>query len=380
MIERSIAAALKEDLGNKIVILSGPRQAGKTTLARNLLKDHQYLSFDLSEDRTLMFKKEWDRRKDLIVFDELHKMRNWKSWIKGVFDKEGLPPRILITGSARLNQFRKTGDSLAGRHFSYRLHPFDLKELKLKSPLEIEQAFEGLLEFGGFPEPFLKGEKRFYNRWQAGHLDLILRQDLIDLEGMRDIRGIELLVQLLSERVGNPVAAASLARDLQRDPKTAASWIEILEDLHVVFRLTPWSKSLVRAVRKEPKYYFFDTGAIRADLPAKFENLVACALYKEVQRLNDVEGVRATLHYLKAKGGREIDFLVAIDDKPKWLIEAKWGDVDLSPSFRTFDSHFPRVQKIQLVARMPDRVAERTTEHGHQILRAAPWLTRMDLL
>ena len=160
MIRRALSSAIKNDLDEKIVILSGPRQCGKTTLSKSLCsKSFQYLTYDSAEDRKILDKLQWNRDLDLIVFDELHKMKKWKAWIKGIYDKEGVRPRLLITGSARMTQFKKTGDSLAGRHFNYRLHPFDLNELSLKTNAEQTEALENLLAVGGFPEPYLKGSK-----------------------------------------------------------------------------------------------------------------------------------------------------------------------------------------------------------------------------
>lgn len=376
MLQRSIASDIKRDLESKIVILSGPRQCGKTTLSRALHPNHQYLTYDSAEDRALILREQWDRDQELIVFDELHKMKKWKAWIKGVYDKEGARPKILVTGSARMTQFKKTGDSLAGRHFNFRLHPLDLNEIRAKTASEQLEAFETLMSVGGFPEPFLKGQRAFYNRWSSTHLDLIIRQDLLDLESVRDLKGIELLISLLSERVGSAVSSASLAKFLQKDPKTVAHWLEILEDLFVIFRVTPFHKNLARAIRKEPKFYFYDIARVRGDRAARFENLVACSLIKEVQRLSDSAGIRGNLSYLKNKEGREIHFLIQLEDHPTWLIEAKIGDSELSPNFKIFESHFKGCHRLQLVA---DLKTDKSTAQGHRIKAAAPWLSHLKL-
>ena len=376
MEKRALTPPIKDDLDTKIVILSGPRQSGKTTISKALFESVHYLNYDSAEDRSILSKLEWDRSSDLIVFDELHKMKLWKAYVKGVYDKEGVRPRLLVTGSARLNTFRKTGDSLAGRHFNYRLHPFDLNEFAATKTSEQDEVFDTLLEVGGFPEPFLRGEKAFYNRWRAGHLDLILRQDLLDLEVVRDLKSIEILISLLSERVGSPISASSLAQTLQKDPKTIARWLDLLEDLFVIFRVTPYHQNIARAIRKEPKFYFYDLGQVRGDKPVRFENLVAASLIKEVQRLHDVEGIRGSLHYLRTKEGREIDFLIHFEDHPAVLIEAKWGDGEFSPNFRNFEGLFKNSRCVQVVANL---ARERSTPQGHRMVKASRWLSKLAL-
>lgn len=376
MIQRALIQPILSDLDEKIVILSGARQCGKTTLSKSLFQNFQYVNFDSADDRRLLSKSEWNRDLDLIVFDELHKMKKWKAWIKGIFDKEGVRPRLLVTGSARMTQFKKTGDSLAGRHFNYRLHPFDLNELSYKTTQEQNEAMETFLSVGGFPEPFLKGQKGYYNRWSSGHIDLILRQDLLDLEVVRDLKSMEILISLLAERVGTPIANATLAKLLQKDPKTIARWLELLEDLFVIFRITPFHKNMARAIRKEPKFYFYDIAQVRGDRAARFENLVACSLIKELHRLNDVEGVRGNLHYLRTKEGREIDFFIFFEIHPCWLIETKLADDTLSKNFRNFQSHFKNPHLIQIVA---DLKQEKSTPEGHKIVRAARWLSGIKL-
>ncbi len=372
-----MAQSIADDLNEKIVILSGPRQCGKTTLSKVLFTEsYQYLNFDAASDRKLISSAQWDRDKDLIIFDELHKMKKWKAWIKGIYDTQGVRPRLLVTGSARMTQFKKTGDSLAGRHFNYRLHPFDLKELALKTNVEQAKAMETLMNVGGFPEPYLKANKSYYNRWKAGHLNMILRQDLIDFENVRDLKSIEILISLLADRVGNPVSNASLAKELQKDPKTVAHWLEILEDLFVIFKVTPFHKNMARAIRKEPKYYFYDLGQVSGDQAAKFENLVACSLLKEIHRLHDVEGINGKLHYLRTKDGNEIDFLVYFVEHPAWLIEAKLSDDDLSRNFKFFETHFKNSNRVQIVANLRQ---QKTTASGHKIVSAAPWLTALKL-
>jgi predicted AAA+ superfamily ATPase len=336
MMHRYLETSLSEDLNKKILLLTGPRQCGKTTLSKMLIPDFQYINYDLAEHRLLLMEKGWDREKTLIIFDELHKMNNWKSWLKGIYDVEGIPPALLVTGSARLAAFRKTGDSLAGRHFQFRLHPIDFKEAVAYTELDSKEIFNRLLAVGGFPEPFLNGTTRYYNRWKRSHIDLILREDLLTLSAVRDIQSIETLIELLRSRVGSLVSSNSLARDLQKSPNTIQSWLKLLEDLYVIFRVTPYHKNIARGILKEPKFYFYDNGMVIGDDGIKLENLVACALLKELHRCQDVEGENLDLHFIRNKEGQEIDFLITRNKQPQQLIEAKWSDDSLSPHFKKF--------------------------------------------
>jgi len=370
---RSIADSIKKDLTRKIVLVSGPRQSGKTTLARMLKDRFDYLNFDLAEHRLLLKEKSWDRKKDLIIFDELHKMDDWKSWLKGVYDVEAPPPQMIITCSARLDTIRKVGDSLAGRYFLYRLHPFDIKEAC--SFLTPDESLDRLLRVGGYPEPFLENDDRFYKRWKKTHLDIILRQDLIDLESVRDIKSIETLIELLRHRVGSLISYASLARDLNRDAKTIKRWLLLLENLFVIFPVYPWNKNIARAILKMPKYYFFDTGQVIGDPGVKLENVVAGAILKELNRLEDEEGAETTLHYIRNKEGKEIDFAIKINNNLSHLIEVKNSDDTLSKQFKTFDV-FGNINKIQLVKTIK---REKTFPGGEEIRKAADYLANFQI-
>ena len=346
--ERYLNTALSEELGNKILLLTGPRQCGKTTLSKMLHADYQYINYDLAEHRLLLREKSWDRQRSVIIFDELHKMTGWKAWLKGIYDVEGLPPALLVTGSARLAAFRKTGDSLAGRHFQFRLHPLDLKEALAFTDLGRDEIFHRLMTIGGFPEPFLNGTQRYYNRWKRSHVDLILKEELLTLSAVRDIQSIETLIELLRSRVGSPVSANSLARDLQKSPNTIQHWLKLLEDLYVIFKVAPYHKNIARALLKEPKYYFYDNGMVQGDEGTRLENLVACALFKEIHRAQDVDGENVDLYFIKNKEGQEIDFLVTREKQPYQLVEVKWKDASLSQNFKRFlaEQSLKRVQVV----------------------------------
>lgn len=352
LVERYLNAALTADMDSKIILLSGPRQSGKTTLSRMLHKDHQYINHDLAEHRLMLREKSWDRKKALIILDELHKMENWKVWLKGVYDVEGMPPSLVVTGSAKLAAFRKTGDSLAGRYFHFRLHPIDLKEALQHTEFGAAETFERLMHVGGFPEPFLRGSRSWYNRWKRTHVDAILKDDLLTLSSVRDIQSIETLIELLRSRVGTPLSANSLARDLQKTRNTVQHWLDLLEDLYVIFRVFPYHRNVARALLKTPKFYFYDNAMVHGDAGTRLENLVACALLKELHRAQDVEGGDLDLHYIRDKDGREIDFLITRDRKPWSMIEVKWTDAAPSANFKRFLAG-ETLHRLQIVGELP---------------------------
>jgi hypothetical protein len=246
--ERYLNECIRKDLQEKIVLLSGPRQVGKTTLAKQLTSSHVCLNYDAAADRRILQSQEWDRDCDLAVFDELHKMKRWKAWIKGVFDTEGTTPQLLVTGSARLDAYKTGGDSLAGRFFSYRLHPLTVHEICTFLEESPQTALDKLLTLGGFPEPYLKNSETFAKRFRRMHTDTIVREDLLDLEKVRDIKSIEILIDLLRDRVGATTSFAALANDLQVSIHTVKHWLQILENLYIIFSVRPYHKNIARSL------------------------------------------------------------------------------------------------------------------------------------
>jgi predicted AAA+ superfamily ATPase len=345
--ERSITNSLKEDLNTKIVLLSGPRQVGKTTLSKNLGLTFEYLNFDDSESRKILMNRSWRRDVDLVIFDELHKKPKWKSWIKGIYDTEGVTPKILVTGSARMDVFKKGSDSLAGRHFNYRLHPFTVAELK--DQMSPNECLKRLMKVGGFPEPFLNGDEDFAKRWRSTHIDRIIKEDLLELEQVRNIKLIEVLIDLLAERVGASVSYSSLARDLEISPHTVKKWIGILESLYVIFVVPPYSKNLARAILREPKIYFYDNGRVKNDDGARFENIIANALLRKLHLGQDLKGEKSQLYYVRDKEKREVDFLTVIDNKIIDLVEVKLIDDNLSSSLKYYNEKLKPGKPVQVV-------------------------------
>jgi len=373
--KRSIEDFIRKDLKRKIVLLTGPRQTGKTTLAKMLEKSFEYFNYDNPEHRLSLMEKSWDRAKPLVIFDELHKMKNWKSWLKGVYDTEVIPPSLIVIGSAKLDVYKKVGDSLAGRFFEFRLHPLDLKEIKRElGPDKLEEKLDRLLMLGGFPEPYLENDESYYNRWKRSHLDIILKQDLIDLENVQQIISIETLIQLLKKKVGSPISYSSLAEDLQCSDKTIKRWLTILERLYVIFKVPPFHRNISRSILKAPKYYFYDTGQVYDEPGMRLENLVACALLKEMHFREDCLGEKWNLYFVKNKDGRKIDFLLTKNEKPALMLEVKWSDAERSSNFSFFEKYLAGTKKIQIVKELK---REKTYPDALEIRTAHNWLSEM---
>ncbi|MBN2492299.1 MAG: ATP-binding protein [Planctomycetes bacterium] len=351
-ISRYLESPILADLPEKMVFVAGPRQVGKTTLATAILASAGvglYLSWDRREDRRVIQQAEWPAGEALVVLDELHKFRTWKRFLKGEYDTNHDRVRFLVTGSARLDVYRRGGDSLQGRYHHYRLHPLTAAEADGEidrampspgEPLAIParaspRTTEQLMKFGGFPEPFLAASERGLRRWQKERLDRFFREDVRDLTLVRDLASLELLADLLTERVASPLSLNALREDLEVSHRAVASWIEILERLYFVFRIHPFLGTRLRGLKKATKLYLWEMSPLR-DRGARFENLVALHLLKFCHYLADVDGYRMDLHYLRDRAGREVDFLVVADRKPWFAVEAKLGEEKIDPALRYY--------------------------------------------
>jgi uncharacterized protein len=332
---RYLLAPVAEDLAEKMVFVGGPRQVGKTTLALQLIgatdaRHPAYLNWDDVRARPRIRQGEMPAGQPRIVLDEVHKYARWRGLVKGLFDTREPGQSFLITGSARLDVYRRGGDSLQGRFHAYRLHPFSLMELG-----GAPDAVLALLRFGGFPEPFLRGNERHSRRWQRERVDRILRDDVRDLTRVREISLIELLVEALPARVGAPLSVKSLREDLEVAHDTAERWLSILENLYFCFRIPPFGSARIRAVKKEQKLYLWDWSMV-TDPGARFENMVACQLLKYCHFREDTDGLRMELRYLRDTDAREVDFVVLEGKKPAFAVEVKMAERALSPSLRYF--------------------------------------------
>ncbi|MFH0947533.1 MAG: ATP-binding protein [Elusimicrobiota bacterium] len=333
-----------------MVFLTGPRQVGKTYLAKSILKKFKkavYLNSDDISDLKVIRDRNWTMDTDLIVLDEIHKMKNWKNYLKGTFDTRHSSQTFLVTGSARLDTFRQTGDSLAGRYFLYRLSPLSVKELSdTMSPYE---AVSSLNKLGGFPEPFLSSSDEYAQRWRKQYYTDIVREDIMDFSRINEIRSIRLLLELLRKRIGSPISYTSIAQDLQIAPNTVRKYIDILESLHIIFTVRPFHKNIARSILKEPKIYFYDSGYIDGDEGVHLENTVAVCLLKHVHYLQDVKGSNIFLNYLRTKDGKEVDFAIIENDILTHCIEVKLSDDKVSHNLSYFKEKITGTSAIQLV-------------------------------
>lgn len=339
---------ITKDMAKKAILLSGPRQVGKTTFAKSLTEKYEYLNFDIVKDRKLIIAQAWRKDLPLVILDELHKLKRWKNLLKGVIDQYNNKPALLVTGSAQLEVFRKAGDALTGRTYSYHLHPIDVAEgCSLKPESSSEEILESLLEHGGFPESFFdpSNSERLLN----DRLSTVLREDLRDLSLITNLKGIELLVELLRERVGGQLTYSNLANDLSVSPPTVKLWVEMLERLYLIFLLRPYSKGLAKSIRKEAKVYFFDTSAGLSGDAARLENIVASALLKWCDFERDTKGRKVDLYYYRDSSHREVDFIITEKSAALACIEVKTSDEKVSSSLKYLTDKIKPKHSIQLV-------------------------------
>jgi predicted AAA+ superfamily ATPase len=372
-VNRYLDDLVLNDLARKLVVLTGPRQVGKTTLARQLMQGlapAQYLNWDVLADRAVLQRQSWLPTGRLLVLDEIHKMPGWKAWLKGVVDGRPEGQALLVTGSARMETFRQSGESLAGRYFAYRLHPISVREWCEQQGATPEDALTHLLARGGFPEPCLADDPVQADRWRAQYITDLVREDVLEFSRVQELGTMKLFVELLRERVGSPLSLASIARDLAVSPATLRRYLDILQALFIVFTVQPWHHNIARALLQAPKVYFYDIGLVRGDDGLRFENAVACMLLKHVQFLADARGQATGLHYVRTKDSAEVDFALARDSELVQLIECKLSDAQPHRALQRFAAEFPQADAVQVV-----RHLRHEEQRGAvRITQAAAWL------
>ncbi|MBM4184454.1 MAG: ATP-binding protein [Gemmatimonadetes bacterium] len=366
---RYLEAQVRADLADKMVLLGGPRQVGKTTLAKGLLADSSgYLSWDIPAHRDRILRRELPDA-ELWVFDEIHKYRRWRNYLKGVYDEFGATHRILVTGSARLDLYRFGGDSLQGRYHFLRLHPLSFAELRAQGTADVES----LLTLGGFPEPFLRGSATAARRWSVEYRSRLIREEVTSLESVRDLGAMEQLMLALPDRVGSPLSRNSLREDLQLNHETVTRWLDIFERLYAIFRVAPFGAPRLRAVKKEQKHYHTDWSVVPEEGP-RFENLVASHLLKWVHFQLDSVGRELELRYFRDVDGREVDFVVVERRKPVMMIEVKLAAESATPSLRYLKRRFPDCDAYQIHLR---GARESVTDDQVRLWSAARFLSTL---
>ena len=350
---RYLTKNIVEDLKERMVFIGGPRQIGKTTLSSHIATEHfkesAYFNWDNRQDQKRIMNSEWPYNAELLILDEIHKYKNWKSFIKGEYDKLKLKYKFLVTGSAKLDVYRKGGDSLQGRYNYYRLHPFSLAEIEnihnqivpfqeiVTSNKPHYTSFDLLEKFGGFPEPLIKQSERILRRWHNEKVDRLFSEDIRDMEFIKDINSMKLLSNILPDRIGSLLSINSIREDLDVSHQTASHWLDILESFYYQFRIYPFVGSEIRSIKKEPKLYLWDWSEI-TDEGARFENLIASHLLKLTHYLYDYEGYKAKLYFLRNIDTKEVDFLVTVDDKPWFAVEAKLSDTKIPSQLLNFSN------------------------------------------
>ncbi len=343
--KRYLSAQTRKDLERKMVFIGGPRQVGKTTFARSLSGAKSgYLNWDSADGRDRILRRELPNS-SLWIFDEIHKYKAWRNYLKGLFDTRSAGQRILVTGSARLDYYRRGGDSLQGRYHYLRMHPLSVAELGLRG----RDDFHQLLKLGGFPEPFFSGSETEARRWSREYRFRLVREDLQGLEQVQDLGNLELLMTRLPDCVGSPLSLNALREDLQVSFKAVKNWTEILERMYAIFRIAPFGAPRIRAVKKERKHYHFDWSLVREPGP-RFENFVASHLLKWANYREDTEGRDIEVRYFRDVDKREVDFVLMEDGRPTHFIETKCSDEGISPALRYLVARFPGVQAWQVYA------------------------------
>ncbi|MCF8144859.1 MAG: AAA family ATPase [Deltaproteobacteria bacterium] len=329
--QRYLKEPVEDDLKSRMVFIGGPRQVGKTVFALGFLsppdiRHAAYLNWDDVQVRSSLMKGELPANQPLIILDEIHKYARWRNLVKGFYDTRKTQTAFIITGSARLDHYRKGGDSLHGRYHYYRLHPFSLTELN-SNPSATD--LELLLRFGGFPEPLFRGEEKFWRRWQRERTHRVIYDDIRDLERVKEMSLLELLAEELPRRVGSPLSIKNLREVLEVAHETVDRWVRVFERMYYCFRIPPHGAPRIRAVKKEQKLYLWDWTAV-PDPSARFENLVACQLLKYCHFMEDSQGYGMDLRFLRDTDKREVDFVVLQEGRPLFAVECKTGEKDIS--------------------------------------------------
>ena len=376
--KRYLDNRVRQDLQKKMVVLTGPRQIGKTTLSQQLLTEFpggQYLNFDVAAHREIIQNQNWRQSAPLLVFDEIHKMPDWKSWLKGVYDGRSPGQTMLISGSARMDTFRQAGESLAGRYFRLRLHPLSVREWCDAYQVLPQVALTHLLSRGGFPEPALADKDTEAQRWRNEYFTDLLREDVLEFSRLKEVNAMRLFAEMLRSRVGSPLSLASMSRDLHISSITLKKYLDILEALFIVFVVRPWHRNIARATLQAPKVYFYDTGLVQGDEGLRFENLVACHLLKNIQWQQDTRGAEVGLHYIRTKDDSEVDFCVSEGNTLTHLLECKLADTKPHRALTKFSEQWPQARAVQLV-----RECKAEVDVGNLEIRdAAQWLAAMEV-
>jgi uncharacterized protein len=389
----------------RMAFVSGPRQCGKTTLAKRMQESRGSLNLYRNWD-DLSFRKELaaepyrfldsyrplQPKRPLAVLDEIHKFPRWKIYLKGLWDTRKDQADILVTGSGNLDIYQRGGDSLLGRYHQYKFHPLSLSEILGRKFLpdrdifpqimkrilksadapshEAQEAFDLLFRFGGFPEPFLLQSSRRHRLWLREKRELLTREDLRDLTRIQMLSSIEQMVELLMPRAGSLLSLNNLRQELGVALDSVRLWMAQLERLYYCYRISPYAGKLARSLRREPKLYFYDWSEIPEE-GKRFENMIASALLRWCDFAQDWGQEKLGLHFIRDKEKREVDFLLTLENAPQLLIEAKLSNPQPSAALHYFSEKLGGVPKLMVVGNMNNP----GTAAGVPVLPAAVFLS-----
>ncbi len=386
---RYLSQNIVSDLNSgKMVFVGGPRQVGKTTMAKNIgesnYHDFAYLNWDSREDRRNIIAGSLPAESEMVIFDELHKYRQWKNHLKGLYDKNDFGKKFLVTGSARLDLYRRGGDSLMGRYHYYRLHPFSLREMIgvaseittgqelnfLKNQQELSTTKDVLFKFGGFPEPLFAQDETVWRRFQNERLDRLIKEDIRDLETLRDLSKLQIMADLLPDKVGSLLSLNSMREDLEITYKTISLWAQVLENFYFHFRLYPYANNKIKSLRKQPKMYLWDWSQVN-NSGARLENMVASHLLKFTHYLHDTQGWKTELFYWRDIDGREVDFVISVDGELWMAIEVKSSDGQISTPL----SYFKKKTGVKFAYQLIDRTGIDVMKDGVRVMSVEKFLS-----
>lgn len=406
MIKRAMYHNLWQELSSEkqMIFLSGPRQVGKTTLSKEIakkFKNNIYFNWDISDHKKLLIKNptffeninRQDESMPLVILDEIHKYKHWKNYLKGIYDQFSENYKFLVSGSGRLDLYVKGGDSLAGRYFQFHLFPFTVAELSskkrnfdgfFKKPLndfdindkkKTQEIWKTLFNIGGFPEPFVKGKKTFFTRWTKNYVSQIVREDIRNFYDMKNIDNIEILLALLPSRVGSPLSMNNIAGELQAAFGSVKEWLKLLEVFYLVFRISPWTKRISRAILKEKKLYLFNYPEVEVE-SYRFENMVALELLRAIYNWNEYGYGKFILHYIRNKEKEEVDFLIANNNNPILLVETKLAEDTPAGSLINFQNVL-NIPAVQLVNKEGVFKYRKNNRNNLLIITAHRWLSSL---
>ncbi len=383
----------------QMIFLMGPRQVGKTTVSLESAAEwpsHFYFNWDNPNEKLLFIEgpsaiarqaglDELAKQIPILVFDEIHKYGKWKNFLKGFFDLYEKKTKIIVTGSARLNIYKKGGDSLMGRYFYYRIHPLSVAEIasptlieeEIRSPAAISASdWEALLEHGGFPEPFIQRSKTFSRRLRTIRKDQLFREDIRDGTRIQELSQLELLSELLRKQAAESMDYQSLAKKVGVSIDTIRRWLEVLKSFYYCFSIQPWSKNITRSLIKEPKLYLWDWSLVDEE-GHRNENLVASHLLKAAHFWSDRGMGEYGLYYLRTKDKIETDFLVTKNGKPWFLVEVKTKAKGISPALYHFQKETGAPHAFQVAFDLPFVKKNCFEETGPILVPAQTFLSQL---